>query len=71
MKAKKKGTVSKDLQTPVICGFVITLEITPPILDYDDQNTEETKDWQCPAGYSHNRAFIYIMTGREIAITKN
>ena len=35
------------------------------------EKCEATNDSQCPAGYSHNRASIYIMTGREIAITKN
>ena len=88
VKAKKKGTVSKDLQTPVICGFVITLEITPPILDIDNQKTdfdanmafdvfcifwqkcEATKGSQCPAGYSHNRASIYIMTGRDMLLPR-
>ena len=34
------------------------------------EKCEATNDSQCPAGYSHNRASIY-MTGREIAITKN
>ena len=34
------------------------------------QKCEATKGSQCPAGYSHNRASIYIMTGRDMLLPR-
>ena len=34
------------------------------------QKCEATKGSQCPAGYSHNRAPIYIMTGRDMLLPR-
>ena len=44
MNAKKKGTVRSDLQTPVIPGFVITLDITPPDHKCEENNVRQTNE---------------------------